>query len=238
MISEAHQQTLQLKYGLPADLIQSLDEIRAIESLSPDEVRRYLDRNEIDSTGILLRYADNGASTIRLDTPAKSELGRPIRYLRRSDEPNCLFVPPGVDLLAEELWVVEGELKALCGHARGLQIVGLSGVWNWRSPDTLLTELMPDKKLPDKEALLPELAQIDWKGKKVCLLYDSDISPGHVAYDAFPRLAEQLYRLGCEEVRIVSLPPVLEEGKTGLDDFFLAQNRTLSPYSRWSRSLR
>jgi len=74
-------------------------------------------------------------------------------------------------------------------------------------------------KLKDSEALLSDLAQINWEGKRANLLYDSDIIPGHKAYDAFPRLAEQLYKLGAEEVRVISLPPVIEGQKTGLDDF-------------------
>jgi hypothetical protein len=223
MLSEAHKLTLQLKYGLPDALVRSLEESGVVSSLSPSEVRNHLGRVDIDSSGFLLKYPGNGASTIRLDAPL-IRMGKPQKYLRRYGEPNCLFIPPGVDLKAQELWIVEGELKALCGHAHGLQIVALPGIWNWRT-ESVLTELLPEYKgkQPDADALLPALAQIDWKGKKVCLLYDSDIVPGHAAYDAFPRLAEQLYRLGCLEVQIISLPPVLEEGKTGLDDFFLAK---------------
>ena len=71
------------------------------------------------------------------------------------------------------------------------------------------------EKLKDEEALLPELA-IDWSGKKINLLYDSDIIPTHKAYDAFPRLAEQLYRLGAEEVRILSLPHLARGKRSGL----------------------
>jgi len=149
--------------------------------------------------------------------------GKPLKYFRRKGEPNYLF-NPGVDLFqAGELWIVEGELKALCGHAQGLPIVGLSGVYNWRSLSSEAKLLAEGEKLKDEEALLSELAQVDWSGKKINLLYDSDITPGHKSYDAFPRLAEQLYRLGAEEVRILSLPSVAQGQKTGLDDFILAR---------------
>ena len=83
--------------------------------------------------------------------------------------------------------------------------------------------LAEGEKLKDEEALLPELAQVNWSGKKVTLLYDSDITIGHRAYPAFERLAEQLYRLGAEEVRILSLPSVDPGKKTGLDEFILAR---------------
>src|SRR5690606_3171748 len=42
--------------------------------------------------------------------------------------------------------------------------------------------------------------------------------------DAYPRLAEQLYRLGVVAVKVLSLPHVAEGDKTGLDDYLL--NRT------------
>jgi len=222
VISEAHKQKLLLRYGLPELLVSSLAESGEISSLSPSEVRDHLGRTDIDSPGLLFRYPGNGAATIRLDNPPVKD-GKPQKYLRRAGEPNHLF-NPGVDLSqAQELWIVEGEAKALCGHAHGLPIVALSGIYNWRTsgPETEL--LAEGEKLKDEEALLPELVQVDWSGKDVILLYDSDITPGHRAYPAFERLAEQLYRLGAEEVRILSLPSVAQGQKTGLDEFILAR---------------
>ena len=223
MISEAHKLQLQLKYGLPEAKVTSLEESGEVCSLSPSEVRDQLGRMDIDSSGFLLRYPGNGAATIRFDNPPLSKEGKPQKYLHRKGEPNYLY-NPGVDLpQAEELWIVEGELKALCGYAQSLPIVGLSGVYNWRTLSPEAELLAEGEKLKDEEALLPELAQIDWSGKKINLLYDSDITPGHKAYDAFPRLAEQLYKLGAEEVRILSLPSVAQGQKTGLDEFILAR---------------
>ena len=223
MISEAHKQQLQFKYGLPESLVISLEANEEVLSFSPSEVRSYLGREDIDSSGFMLKYPGNGASTIRLDNPPVNGDGKAQKYLRRVGESNSLF-NPGVDLnRAEDLWVVEGELKALCGHAQGLPIVGLSGIFNWRTSGAEAELLAEGEKLKDSEALLPELAQVDWSGKKINLLYDSDIVPGHKAYDAFPRLAEQLYRLGTEEVRVLTLPPVVKDGKTGLDDFIIAK---------------
>ena len=224
MISDTHRQRLQLKYGLPEDLVISLGASGEGSSLSPSEVRSHLGREDIDSSGFLLRYPGNGSSTIRLDNPPVDELGRPRKYLRMAGEPNSLYVPSGLDLAqAGEIWITEGEFKALCGHAQGLPIVALSGVYNWRTEGEESQLLAKGEKLKDSEALLPELAQVDWAGKEINLLYDSDITPGHKAHDAFPRLAEQLYRLGAGEVRIISLPPVAQGQKTGLDDFILAK---------------
>ena len=216
MLSEAHNQILQFKYGLQETMIVSLREIGSISSLNPVEVRSYLGRADIDSAGLLIKYHGNGFSTIGLDNPPRGKKGKPQKYLRRSEEPNSLFVPPGVNLGSQVLWRVEGELKALCGHGHGLEIVGLSGVFCWRTEGELITLLTREEKLSDEEALLPELTRIRWEGKEVNLLYDSDITPGHIAYEAFPRLAEQLYRMGALEVRILSLPSLAKDQKTGL----------------------
>jgi hypothetical protein len=223
MIFEAHKLQLQLKYGLPEALVGFLEESGEVSSLSPSEVRDHLGRTDIDSSGFLLKYPGNGAFTIRLDTPHQNGNGKPQKYLHRTGEPNYVF-NPGVDLAqAGEVWVVEGELKALCGHAQGLPIIGLSGIWNWRTGGGEAALLAEGEKVSDEEALLPELAQASWGGKRINLLYDSDITPGHKSYDAFPRLAEQLYRRGVEEVRILSLPSVAQGQKTGLDEFILAR---------------
>ena len=72
MISEAHRQQLQLKYGLPESLVRTLEEGGEVSSLSPSEVRDHLGRMDIDSSGFLLRYPGNGAATIRLDIPPLS----------------------------------------------------------------------------------------------------------------------------------------------------------------------
>lgn len=222
-LSEAHKQKLLLKYGIPEEDIRIRDGRGELCSLLPDEVRSLSGRMDIDSCGLLFRYPGSGAYSIRLDTPPKDEGGREIKYLHPAGEPNHLF-NPGVDLTqAQDIWIVEGEAKALCGYAHGLPILALSGVYNWRTK-TEKTELLAEGEgLTDSEALLPELARLDWSGKRVILLYDSDIVPGHRAFDAFPRLAEQLYSLGAEKVWILSLPSVMQGQKTGLDEFFLSR---------------
>lgn len=223
-ISQAHNQLLQHKYGLPEALISSLEASGEGVSLSPSGVRSHLGREDIDSSGFLIRYPGNGASNIRLDTPHQNGDGKAQRYVRRAGEPNSLYIPSGLDLAQEkEIWITEGEFKALCGFSHGLPIVGLSGVFNWRTAGEEASLLADGERLEDEEALLPELAQVNWEGKKICLVYDSDIVPGHKAFPAFERLGEQLYRLGAGEVKIISLPPVAQGQKTGLDEFILAR---------------
>ena len=206
-------------------LTQSGQKLRALEeggqlrTVTSQEIEN-LSGWRVDGPGLYIGYPGNGAFVIRPDNPPASG----PKYIHPKEEPNHLFVPPGFDLAqAQESWLTEGELKSLSGFLQGLPIVALGGVWSWRTSGEETALLANGEKLKDGEALLPELAQVDWSGKKINLLYDSDIVPGHKAYDAFPRLAEQLYRLGAEEVRILSLPSVAQGQKTGLDDFILAR---------------
>src|SRR5690606_21077232 len=84
----------------------------------------------------------------------------------------------------------------------------------------------------DERALLDDFGRINWQDRElVVLIYDSDITQEHVAWDAYPRLAEQLYRLGVVAVKIISLPHVAKGDKTGLDDYLLHRTPTICAYS-------
>ena len=226
-LCEAHKNRLLLHYGIDPERpeIKTLVEGGQLRSVTSQEIED-LTGWKVDGSGLYIGYPGNEAFVIRPDNPSA---GGP-KYLHPKGEPNSLFIPPGFDLSqAQDLWITEGELKALCGFLRGLPVVALGGVFNWRTSGPEAELLAEGEKLKDDEALLPELAQVNWSGKKIALLYDSDITPGHRAYGAFPRLAEQLYRLGAEEVRILSLPYVAQDQKTGLDDFILARKEQAFP---------
>jgi len=221
MISEAHKNRLLLHYVIDPERpeVKALEEGGQLRTVTSQEIED-LSGWRVDGPGLYIGYPGNGAFVIRPDNPPASG----PKYIHPKEEPNHLFVPPGFDLTqSQEIWLTEGELKSLSGFLQGLPIVALGGVWSWRTSGEETALLANGEKLKDGEALLPELAQVDWSGKKINLLYDSDIIPGHKAYDAFPRLAEQLYRRGAEEVRILSLPSVAQGQKTGLDEFILAR---------------
>src|SRR5690606_16285019 len=99
---------------------------------------------------------------------------------------------------------------------RGLACIATAGIWSWKSRNEY------GEKQDDERALLADFGRINWQGRElVVLIYDSDITQEHTAWDAYPRLAEQLYRLGVENVKILSLPHVATGDKTGLDDYLL-----------------
>lgn len=223
---DAHKSRLALKYGIDPEhpQVKSLVESGHLKSISStEELQALLFRQDVTGTGIYIGYPnDGGCFTIRLDEPLNRD-GKELKYLHKSEELNHLFVPSGLDLAAaKELIITEGELKSLCGFLNGLSVVALSGIWNWRTQGPEAELLADGDKLSDSQALISELNR-DWNCKHITLLYDSDITIDHPGYPAFQRLAEQFYRLGAEEVKIVTLPSIDEKGKTGLDDFLLAK---------------
>ena len=222
MLCEAHKNKLFLHYGIDPERpeVQDLEKIGQLKTVTSKEIE-VLSGWRVDGPGIYIGYPGNGAFVIRSPENAPKEIPK---YLHPKGMPNHLFVPPGFDLAkAQDLWITEGELKALCGYLRGLPIVALGGVYSWRTSGEGAELLATGEKLKDEEALLSELSQASWEGKKVTLLYDSDITPSHKAYPAYERLAEQLYRLGAGDVKIISLPSLDSTKKTGLDDFLIAK---------------
>jgi hypothetical protein len=218
MLCEAHKSRLSLHYCIDPERpeIKTLEELGKLRTVTSEEIEA-LSGWRVDGSGLYIEYPKDGTFVIRPDNP----LPDGPKYCHPKGEPNSLFIPLGFDLdKVQDLWITEGELKALCGSLQGLLIVALGGVYSWRTTTEEASLLAEGERLRDEEALLPEIAQVSWEGKSITLLYDSDIVPGHKAYPAYERLAEQLYRLGAVEVRICSLPPLPEaNGKTGLDDF-------------------
>jgi hypothetical protein len=225
-LSDVHRDRLLLCYGINTEDSQTrtLIESGLLKSVTTtEELQSILSRNDVVGTGIYIGYPnDSGSFTVRLDEPIQRS-GKDVKYLRRSNELNHLFVPPGLDLdNTQDLIITEGELKSLSGHQKGLPVVALSGIWNWRTQGPEAELLSKDEKLVDSEALISELRR-DWKDKTVTLVYDNDITKDHPGYPAFERLAEQLYKQGAKEIKIVTLPSLDEKSKIGLDDFLLAK---------------
>lgn len=237
VLSEAHKSRLLTKYGIDPDnpVVRDMVSAGLLRSVDREEAARLLARDpeELESGGIYLEYPGTRGSvfTIRFDVPPRGPDGKEKKYLRPPGQRNALFVPPGLDLnAAEEIWLTEGELKALCAWTRGLPVVAVAGVacWRTRTRDPLAEAVLSDKEarladVPDEAALIPELNR-PWTGKRWVLWYDSDITREHQAWPFFGRLAEQLYRLGAAEVKVLNVPGV-GSGKTGLDDYILARER-------------
>lgn len=141
-------------------------------------------------------------------------LKKPQRYVQAPGTLNECYFPPLLDkpwgrVLAsptEALLITEGELKAAAATRLGFPTIGLGGVDVWRSAK---------RKLP----LLPQLEAINWKGRPVVVVFDSDSVANPDVLRAQRQLARALLERGAVPT-VARLPP--EHGK-GLDDFLIAR---------------
>jgi len=100
-----------------------------------------------------------------------------------------------------DLYITEGEVKALAAILAGFLTVAIGGVDNYGG-----------------EQLTPLLQKVKWKGRHVYLVYDSDIKANEHVRNAQKKFAKILARLGAV-VHLVPIPDWKPGGKTGLDDF-------------------
>ncbi|MQL51795.1 DUF927 domain-containing protein [Desulfofundulus thermobenzoicus] len=208
ILAEAHKTKL-LNAGIPEKMIETA----GIFSVTADEIYQ-LTGVKVFSTGIAFPYpGENNFIRIRLDAP-KGDL----KYVSAIGAGCRLYVPPGADLNAETVVITEGEKKALVAVTRGINCVAVAGIDAWREKGPL-----GEKQAPG-DAILGRLKK-DWSGQTVILVYDSDITQSHKRWNAFPTLAEILYDLGAETVKIFSLLALPDLNKTGLDDFILAYEK-------------
>jgi putative DNA primase/helicase len=143
--------------------------------------------------------------------PIDRKTGKPAKYLQPSGVPVRLYVPPRTFAVLDDptarLLVTEGELKALAATQAGFHCVGLSGVDCWH----------PKYKV----TLLPDLARIAWKGRKVYIAFDSDAAKNPNVDRNERELAAVLTAHGAT-VKIVRILPGPAGEKMGLDDYLVA----------------
>ncbi len=101
------------------------------------------------------------------------------------------------------LIVCEGEKKNLAAQQAGLNAVGIGGVWNWVS----------------KGSPINDIGLIDWDGREVEIVPDSDVWERQDLMRAIYALGRELKRLGGSVLLVVI--PSQDSEKVGLDDYFL-----------------
>lgn len=154
----------------------------------------------------------NGYARLRPDNPrTDARSGERIKYESPRKAPNEIYFPRQVREIADKpeefLLVTEGEKKALKASQEGFPCIGLVGVYGW--------------KAKDRESLLPDLELVEWKGRRVFIVFDSDRVRNEHVIEAESRLAAQLKNRGAI-VKIVHLPDGPNGQKFGLDDFLVA----------------
>jgi len=110
------------------------------------------------------------------------------------------------------LVVTEGEKKAWAAHQAGVHCIGLCGVWNWTVGQS------------DPRELIADLAGIDWAGRLVVIVFDTDERSNPHVTQARAELARVLTEHGAI-VCLVDLPIIRgADGlvrKMGVDDFIV-----------------
>jgi hypothetical protein len=130
---------------------------------------------------------------LRPDKPRKDKKGRPLKYETPGGSEVILDVHPRmleeVRCGSRELWITEGIKKADALTSRGLPTIGLIGVWNWQIDGNLL----------------PCWGHVRLKGRRVYIVFDSDVMVKEGVQLALERLVRALENRGAE-VLVVYLP--------------------------------
>jgi hypothetical protein len=150
------------------------------------------------------------------DRPRADKDGKAIKYESPVGLSNRPYFPPvalpAIKDPAAPLILTEGEKKAIKATQEGFPTVGLVGVYGWH------------KKREDKTAprvLIDDLAALQWQGREVFVVFDSDAADNKNVLWAEWYLSQALAEKGAA-VKAVRLPGGVDGKKVGLDDFLVA----------------
>ena len=135
------------------------------------------------------------------------------RYAQAKGSGNRLYIPPILDPAslkdpAVTLYITEGEKKALKAAQEDLTCISVSGVDSWRSRAKSNGQSQP----------IEDLGLIEWRGRQVYLVYDSDLATNVRVQWAEYELAKELASRGAK-VEAIRLPGGPNGEKVGLDDY-------------------
>jgi hypothetical protein len=152
------------------------------------------------------------------------------KYLSPPGRAGMFYFPPNCQKawlsdISIPIVITEGEKKALALHrvarygltdaaiAPKFLVIGLGGVWNFRG----IVERTngADGGRQDVKGLIPDFHLIDWKSRKVTILYDANVSTNKDVYFARLKLAKELTELGAA-VFLADCPNA--EKCNGIDD--------------------
>jgi hypothetical protein len=154
-----------------------------------------------------IRYLEDVTDEVSFEAATDK---KPLRYTNEPEAGVAAYFPKIVDWFElagdphKPLIITEGELKAAKACKEGFDSIGLGGVFNFKS-------------VRNGIPFLPELEEIDWVKRIVYICYDSDYRTNPNVCIALNQLAEELVERGAL-VYALSLPDMLDDGKTGLDD--------------------
>jgi hypothetical protein len=194
---------------------QDLENLRA-SGLSNATIRTAGLRTEGGALHFPYRDLDGHVNCFRRWRPhhPKTIDGQVAKYMQAKGSPLRAYYPPAS--LAKlrdgesDIYITEGEKKALALAQLGYAAVGITGIW------------CGCKK--DSEELIDDLAVIPLEGRKVLIVFDYDakVTARNDAAAARARLARALKGAGAGEVCHVQLPGGPGGAKQGVDDYLMA----------------
>lgn len=155
-------------------------------------IRLFEHERPIGKDGVLPKYLQAPGSPVHAYFPKCGD-SLGVNWRGIASDPDCAVV------------VTEGEKKALAACLAEIPTIGLGGIWNFRRDG----------------ALLPELGEFEWAGREAYICFDSDVWENAQSLAAMRYLTKELAKRGAQ-VAWVRLPPAVDGGKQGLDDFLVA----------------
>lgn len=150
--------------------------------------------------------------TYRPDNPRMNRKDKPLKYENPKGSSLRLDCPPRCQIMlgdpSVDLYITEGVKKGDALASQGVSALVLSGVWGFKA-----------KNQRSGVTLLVDWDHIALNGRKVYVVFDSDVISKSSVHQALQRLTEHLRRRKAEVFHIF-LPPN-NYGKTGVDDYLL-----------------
>ncbi len=196
-----------------------LDEHGVYSTVDSDVVAGLLGLEQPDTRlapALVLPYLNADGSPpdfhrLKPDTPRRGEKNRTVKYEAPRGRGNrAYFTRAGlaaVDSPGAALLFAEGEKKALAAAQAGYPAIGYAGAQSWKEPGS--------------EELIEDLRGIDFAGRTVHLVPDSDYATNRSVTEGTARFGAALKAAGAD-VRLVALPAGRKGAKQGLDDFLVA----------------
>jgi Domain of unknown function (DUF3854) len=224
--------------GIPQELAEQA-QLRRVDSREGGEL---VGRNGSgDYAGLVFPYLWPGETgpreyRLRRDHPdIEYKDGKPRdknKYLAPPGRGNFLYLVPGTfsEWLADTnlpVVIVEGEKKCLAlwvcawdglgdsAETPRFLPVGVSGVWNWRG--AVGKAAGPDGDRRNVTGVIPDMRRIAWKGRKVTILYDTNVRGNPSVQAARSALTTELQKMGAV-VSWFAWPDDTPEGINGIDD--------------------
>jgi hypothetical protein len=215
-------------------------QIRRVGDLEGAEIVGRKTNADDDYSGVIFPYhlpeqTSPRAYRLRLDNSEKETQPdgtqkEKRKYLTAPGCRNMIYFSPGcrLDLLADTslpVVITEGEKKTLALHSAVLRdsqnaagkpkflALGLSGVWNFLGKIGATADA--SGKRQDYKGLIPDFHSIEWKERKVSILFDANVSTNESVSAARAVLAKELHKLGAI-VYLADCPEMT--GCNGIDD--------------------